>query len=163
MPFTNPSYPGQIFKSLEEFNEARRKRQVVEETLTQREEEIVTVTATVIPAPKELLERKMVTLERKLLNLERRMVPETTENREGLEIGMTLRGESRGKEYTLDVLEEGYLCSDGNIYESLSGAALGVSENRRSGWQFWKDVAGTSIGEVAGRFEKNAAKSRLGP
>jgi hypothetical protein len=159
MPFTNPSYPGQIFDSVEEFEEARRKRTEVENMLAQRCEEITTVTATIIPASKDLLENKVVALEKRMQELEGKIDPKPTKNREGLKIGITLRGESQGKEYTLDVLDEGYLCSDGNIYDSLSGAALGVSGNRRSGWKFWKDVAGTPIGELTGRFKRNASSN----
>jgi hypothetical protein len=57
-------------------------------------------------------------------------------------------------------MEEDYLCSDGNIYQSLSGAALGVSGNRRSGWKFWKDIEGNAIGELTGRFK---GESRTNP
>lgn len=159
MPFTNPSFPGQIFDSIAEFEEARKKRVEVESSIAERAEEITQVTATVIPAERSLLEKKVAALERKIDDLERKISPIPTENKEGLKIGTVLRGESRGREYTLEVLEEGYLCSDGVIYDSLSGAALGVSENRRSGWKFWKDVAGTPIGEVTGRFKKNASSN----
>lgn len=159
MPFTNPSFPGQIFDTIEEYEEARRKRVEVESSIAERAEEITKVTATVIPASKGLLEQKVSALEKKIENLERKITPAPTTNKEGLKIGTTLRGESRGKEYTLEVLDEGYLCSDGIIYDSLSGAALGVSENRRSGWKFWKDVAGTPIGEVTGRFKRNASNN----
>ena len=107
MPFTNPSFPGQIFDTMEEFHEARRKRNEVESSISQRAEEITTVTATVIPASRDLLERKVSTLERKIDNLERKITPKPTENKEGLQIGTTLRGESRGREYTLEALDEG--------------------------------------------------------
>ncbi len=159
MPFTNPSFPGQVFDSIDEFNEARRKRTEVEGSIAERSEEITTVTATVIPASKDLLERKVSALEKRMQDLESKVISEPTGNKEGLEVGTTLRGESRGQTYTLDVLDDGYLCSDGNIYDSLSGAALGVSGNRRSGWKFWKDVAGTPIGELTGRFKKNASNN----
>jgi len=159
MPFTNPEYPGQIFTTIDEFMEARTKRTEVETSIANRAEEITKVTATIIPAPRDLLESKVAALEKKLRDLESKVVAEPTENKEGLKIGTTLRGESRGQEYTLEALDEGYLCSDGNIYDSLSGAALGVSGNRRSGWKFWRDVAGTPIGEVTGRFQKNAASN----
>ncbi len=155
MPFTNPSFPGQIFISMEEFNEARQKRVKIENDIADKTEEIIKVTATIIPAPKDLLERKVAALERKIKDLELRESRTPIENREGLKIGTILRGESRGQVYTLEALDEGYLCSNGGIYDSLSGAALGVSGNRRSGWKFWKDVAGTPIGEVTGRFKKN--------
>jgi hypothetical protein len=165
MPFTNPSFPGQIFSTIEEFEEARRKREEVESALAARAgkaEEVTRVTATIIPAPRDLLERKVVMLERQIEELTQKVssLPATTpptHNKEGIQIGTVLRGESRGREYTLEVLEEGYLCSDGQIYESLSGAAYGVSGNRRSGWVFWKDVAGVPIGETSGRFAKHAS------
>lgn len=166
MPFTNPSFPGQIFSTVEEFEEARRKRAEIETNLAQRAsiaDDIVRVTATIIPAPKDLLERKVVSLERQVEEIRQKLSSivseEATHNREGLSIGTVLRGESRGEEYTLEVLEEGYLCSNGKIYDSLSGAALGVSENRRSGWKFWKDVAGIPVGEITGRFAKNASNN----
>lgn len=157
MPFTNPDFPGQTFRTMDEFDEARHKRIEVENSIATRAEEVTKVTATIIPATRDLLESKVAALEKKLRVLESRVQAEPVDNKEGLRIGTILRGESRGQEYTLEILEEGYLCSDGNIYDSLSGAALGVSGNRRSGWKFWRDVAGTSLGEVTGRFHKNAA------
>ena len=163
MPFTNPSFPGQVFSSVEEFEEARCKRTDVENSIAQRSDEVTKVTATVIPAPRNLLEKKISSLERRMLDLESKATSVSDKNKEGLKIGTTLRGESRGREYTLEALEEGYLCSDGGIYDSLSGAALGVSGNRRSGWKFWKDVAGTPIGEVTGRFKNNASNDRFIP
>ena len=169
MPFTNPSFPGQIFSTIEEFDEARSKRSAVETILAQRAgqspmEEITRVTATIIPAPRDLLEKKIVALERKLEEMGQKLsslptAEDPTHNKEGLSVGTVLRGESRGKEYTLEVLDESYLCSDGQIYETLSGAAYGVSGNRRSGWVFWKDVAGISIGDTSGRFAKHASRN----
>ena len=159
MPFTNPGFPGQVFNTIEEFDEARRKRTEIENSIAERVEEITKVTATIIPAPKDLLERKVSALEERIQELEQRVRAEPSENSENLKIGTTLRGNSGGKEYTLDVLEVGYLCSNGKIYDSLSGAALGVSGNRRSGWKFWKDVAGIPIGEITGRFKKNASNN----
>ena len=73
MPFTNPSFPGQIFASVDEFNEARRKRTEVETQITDRADEVTKVTATVIPAPKDLLERKVAELERKIQDMERKV------------------------------------------------------------------------------------------
>ncbi len=87
--------------------------------------------------------------------------PTPTHNKEGLQIGLILRGESKGRFFTLEVLDDGYCCSDGSIYESLSGAAQGVSGNRRSGWKFWTDVAGTPIGETTGRFKRNASNDPI--
>lgn len=159
MPFVNRDYPGQIFDTFEEFEEARRKRKEVESSLAKTEgtEEITSVTATIIPAPKELIERRVAELEATMDKLLKLVHRKPTRNKEGLQIGLILRGESRGSEYTLETLEEGYLCSDGTIYDSLSGAALGVSGNRRSGWKFWRDVAGTPVGEVTGRFKRQNA------
>jgi hypothetical protein len=164
MPFTNPSFPGQVFRTFKEYEEAKRIRKRVEGNIVEKEGEITKVTATVIPAPKNVVERRVVALEKKmdkiLEAIRRSSTPKKpTHNKEGLTAGTILRGESRGREYTLEILEEGYLCSDGNIYPSLSGAALGVSDNRRSGWKFWKDVEGTPIGEVTGRFKKNASSN----
>lgn len=162
MAFTNPDFPNQIFKTFDEYEEARKKRANVEKSIAERAqaEEITKVTATVIPASKELVERKMVDLEKRIRELEHKASgSHPTHNREGIQIGTVLRGESKGQEYTLEVLDEKYLCSDGVIYDTLSGAALGVSGNRRSGWKFWRDVAGTPIGEITGRFQKNAASN----
>lgn len=166
MPFTNPSFPGQIFKTFEEFEEARKKRVKIESTIAEKVDEITKVTATVIPAPKDAVERKLMSMELKMnriggavRHLLNTSSEKPTQNKEGIDIGTVLRGESRGREYTLEVLEEDYLCSDGSIYRSLSAAALGVSDNRRSGWKFWRDVEGTPIGEVTGRFKKNASSN----
>ncbi len=155
MPFTNPSFPGQLFITPEEFEEARRKRAHTEDMLAERGEEVTRVTATVIPAPRELLERRVLELEQQIQKLIARLEGSPTHNKEGITIGTILQGESKGQKYTLEALEADYLCSDGNIYQSLSGAALGVSGNRRSGWKFWRDVAGTPIGGVTGRFKRN--------
>jgi hypothetical protein len=131
--------------------------------------EVTKVTATVVPAPKDLLERRVAEIEQKvdsLIDMIQRGKPALSDkNKEGLKVGTILRGESKGKDYTLEVLpeDEGYLCSDGQIYDSLSGAALGVSGNRRSGWKFWKDIEGTPIGEVSGRFAKNAGANPFDP
>jgi hypothetical protein len=159
MPFTNRDFPGQVFDSIEEFNEAGRKRVEVEESLAGKAGEIVRVTATVIPAPKDLLARKLISLERKIQEVSEKIDPTPTHNKEDLPIGLVLRGESKGSYFTLEVLDEGYCCSDGVIYESLSGAAQGVSGNRRSGWKFWTDVAGIPVGDTTGRFKKNASNN----
>jgi hypothetical protein len=123
------------------------------------------VTATVIPAPKQLVERRVAVIEAKVETLIDKVnamqIPgPPAENKEGLQVGTALRGESKGSRFTLEVLEDGYLCSNGDIYPSLSAAALGVSGNRRSGWVFWKDIHGTSIGELTGRFGSDHSESR---
>lgn len=160
MPFTVKEFPGQRFESHEEYQEARRKRRAIEESLASRpSEDITNITATIIPAPKQLVEAKVVELERRLRLVEKMMERSSkspTVNNEGLKVGSTLQGESQGRRYTLEVLEEGYLCSDGKIYESLSGAALGVSGNRRSGWRFWRNAKGYPVGEATGRFEASS-------
>lgn len=161
MPFTNSDFPGQIFRTIEEFYEAKRKRSEIESKLNDMEGEVTKVIATIIPSPKNVIEERISNLEKRISHLAEnvghlsRLEKKLPKNKEGLEVGTVLRGESRGKEYTLEALEESYLCSDGKIYQSLSGAALGVSDNRRSGWRFWKDVAGSPIGEVTGRFKSN--------
>lgn len=163
MPFTVKEFPGQVFKTVEELEEARRLRKGAEDDLAGRE--VTQVTATVIPAPRELVLEKLVCLEKKVSELEKlaadRTGPGTEEkpNKEGLRIGTILQGESRGQKYTLEVLDEDYLCSDGNIYQSLSGAASGVSGNRRSGWKFWKDIEGTPVGTTAGRFKSEGGRN----
>ena len=163
MPFRVREFPGQLFRSMDEYREAQRLRRTVEADLADRakiydnEPQKARITATVIPAQPGLVETRVAAIESRLEELikEVRTLKEPgppSENKEGLRIGTALRGESRGESFTLEVIEDGYLCSNGNIYQSLSGAALGVSGNRRSGWVFWKDIHGTSIGEITGRF-----------
>ncbi len=170
MPFKVREFPGQLFRSMEEYEEARRKRRDIEVKLADRakvyedEPQKARVTATVIPAPRQLVEKRVAAIESKLDALveEVRASRESrppAENKEGLSVGMTLRGESKDRRFTIEVIEDGYLCSDGNIYQSLSGAAQGVSGNRRSGWVFWKDIHGTSIGEITGRFSSGSTES----
>ncbi|RLC09097.1 MAG: hypothetical protein DRI24_22350 [Deltaproteobacteria bacterium] len=175
MPFTNKDFPGHHFESFDEYDEARKGRSQIETVLEERakredDEVVVTkVTATVVPAPRDLLERKVSDLELKvssLIDMLRDTLPTLSKhNKEGLLTGTILQGESKGVGHTLEVLpgEEGYLCSDGQIYESLSGAALGVSGNRRSGWKFWTDIEGTPVGVVTGRFKKNAGNNPFDP
>lgn len=169
MPFTVGEFPGQLFKTIEEYREAKHKRIEVEDSIAERSEEIAQVTAVVIPASKELLERKIVVLERQILDLTSKVAQLSVKgaeapikkkiNSEGLQIGTVLQGESKGQKHTLEVLSEGYLCSNGTIYQSLSGAALGVSGNRRSGWKFWKDIESNSIGETTGRFKGDSTRN----
>jgi hypothetical protein len=159
---------------MDEYQEARRLRRETEAGLAdgarvyEDEPQKTRVTATVIPAPQELVETRVAVIESKLDALieEVRALgkPEPpTINKEGLRVGTTLRGESRGNRFTLEAMEDGYLCSNGSIYQSLSGAALGVSGNRRSGWVFWKDIHGTSIGEITGRFGDDSREHRSMP
>ncbi len=167
MPFRVKEFPGQLFSDMKEYDEARRRRREIEAELEDRaqvygeEPQEMRVTATVIPAPNSLVERRVAKIESKLdvlvgvVDSMREPSPPAV-NKEGLQTGTTLRGESRGKRFTLEVIEDGYLCSDGNIYQSLSGAALGVSGNRRSGWVFWKDIHGTSIGVITGRINSES-------
>ncbi len=174
MPFTNNEFPGQVFENFREFEEARSKRINIEAVIEERskvmeEVEVTKVTAVVIPAPPKLMEKKIVDLESKvdaLIDmLQNNNITPSNKNNEGLPNGTILRGESKGTEHTIEVLpgEEGYLCSNGEIYQSLSGAALGVSGNRRSGWKFWKNIEGTPIGEVTGRFARNAGDNPFDP
>jgi len=168
MPFTNPSFPGQIFRTVAEYDEARKKRAEIEKKLATpaQLEEITRVTATILPAEKGLLETKVSQLEREVDRLRSAIDDLLSEeesqdqlNKEGITVGGVLVGESKGRSYTLEVLDSGYLCSDGQIYQSLSGAALGVSGNRRSGWRFWKVQEGQSVGEKAGRFLTRGASN----
>ncbi len=168
MPFTNPSFPGQLFRTMEEYRTAVAKRAAVEKNLANKSEEIVQVTATIVPAPKGLLEEKVVGLEGRIDDLSTlietalldRTRPPTT-NKDGLKIGVVFQGESKGTKYTLEVLDKDYLCSDGSIYETLSGAAQGVSGNRRSGWKFWRDIEGNTVGNTSGRFRKDEVNNSL--
>jgi len=156
---------------MDEYKEAQRLRRNIEADLADRDQiyedepQKTRVTATVIPAPSQLVERRVAVIEAKLETLidtvgSMQSPSPPAENKEGLQIGTTLRGESKGNRFTLEVIEDGYLCSNGDIYDSLSGAALGVSGNRRSGWVFWKDIHGTSIGELTGRFGSGHNESR---
>lgn len=168
MPFTNSDFPGQIFRHLGELEEAKRRRTEVEESIAGGGESITEVTATILPAPRDAVERKITTLERRMEDmyatvrtLLERSGQKATHNKEGLKTGTILCGESKGRKFTLEVLEDQYLCSDGQIYPSLSAAAEGVSGNRRSGWKFWRDIEGTPIGEVSGRFRQNDTRHSL--
>ena len=164
MPFTVKGFPGQRFDTIEEFQEAKSRRASIEKSLEDRaigpeREEITRVTAIVLPAPPRVVETKLAALEGEVARLStiiERLLENPTAEKRDLEVGTILHGESQGRKFTVEALESGYLCSDGRIYESLSGAALGVSGNRRSGWKFWKDITGTPIGVVIGRFSEHA-------
>jgi len=171
MPFTVREFPGQIFRNMNEYREAEKIRKEIHANLEDRERiyedepQKARVTATIIPADQHLVERRVAIIESKVDALVDRfdalLEPNPpAENKEGLQVGTTLCGESKGVRFTLEVIEDGYLCSNGDIYQSLSGAALGVSGNRRSGWVFWKDIHGTSIGEITGRFGSDHNESR---
>ena len=163
MPFTNPDFPGREFTTVEELKEAYSKRENIEKELESRSEEITKVVATIIPAPPELIESRVVSLEKEMEELRSQIGsseedPETNPvNKDNLPIGMVLQGESKGRKYTLEILAEGYLCSTGHIEPTLSAAAQKVSGNRRSGWKFWCDFYGNPIGEATGRFSKGAS------
>jgi hypothetical protein len=164
MPFTSKEFPDQLFQTFEELEEAKRRRGQVEQSLASREPEEKSkapeIVATIVPASEDVIERRVLLLEDKVDELMGRLKPEkTTTNKEGLPVDTILRGVSKGVTHTLEVWEEGYLCSDGTVYPSLSAAALGVSGNRRSGWMFWTDVEGTPIGEITGRFRARAETS----
>ena len=58
MPFTNPNFPNQIFSSMDEFYEAQLRRQKVEEEIKSRSEEVTKVTATIVPTPQNILEKR---------------------------------------------------------------------------------------------------------
>lgn len=171
MPFTVREFPGQLFRNMNEYKVAMKLRKEIHANLEDREliyedePQKVRVTATVIPADQHLVERRVAIIESKVDALADRfdalLEPSPpAKNKEGLQVGTTLCGESKGDRFTLEVIEDGYLCSNGDIYQSLSGAALGVSGNRRSGWVFWKDIHGTSIGEITGRFGSDHNESR---
>ena len=167
MPFTVNSFPNRIFKTHQEFEEALFERDKVERSLELKAgvtDNVSKVTARIIPASKELLNLKVIELESKIEKLHDLVAtfkldaPEKDNplNQDGLKVGSILQGESKGESYTLEVLKKGYLCSDGNEYNTLSAAAMGVSGNRRSGWKFWKDLDGDPIGETTGRFKSYA-------
>jgi hypothetical protein len=110
------------------------------------------------------LEARVAFLEARLDEvLELLIAPKEEEkvNKDGLPFGIFLRGESKGSEYWLEVIPEGYCCSDGVIYNTLSAAAKGVSGNQRSGWVFWQGRDNTPIGELIGRFKENAQRKTV--
>lgn len=156
MPFTNPDFPGQIFRTVEEWEDARKKRREVEDKIEARRQNppASRVVATLVPLSTAEVGRKLTSLELQVRQLQAQLREAASDSRnaEGIVIGTILFGESKGRSFSLEVLEEGYLCSDGQIYSSLSGAALGVSGNRRSGWRFWRDHKGVPVGELSGRF-----------
>lgn len=173
MPFTVKEFPGQRFESIEEYREAREKRIIIEQRLATQVAEATPnslptrVTAVIVPAPPDLVSRKVAELEMEVRRLGDFIsaLPKdkrASENEAGLSVGTVLQGESQGTRYTLEVLVDGYLCSDGKIYDSLSGAALGVSGNRRSGWKFWKTAKGTPLGEETGRFSGHVNHAAAG-
>jgi hypothetical protein len=161
MPFTNPDYPGREFKTTDELQAAIQESKRIEGELASQpvEEEILSVTATIVPAPQYALERRVIVLEQQLESMTRQLEAlsekKPTLNKDNLPIGMVLKGESKGQSHKLEVLEEGYLCSTGELVATLSAGAEEVSGNRRSGWAFWTDGQGTPIGEITGRHKKN--------
>jgi hypothetical protein len=166
MPFTNPDFPGQRFNDIKELEEAIKKRQQVEGQIAEREDEITHVTATILPASKEILESRLALLEGQVSRLSRALSEaqpkEAALNKDKLPVGMVLKGESKGNSYTLEILREGYLCSTGVVTQTLSAAAEEVSGNRRSGWAFWTDGDGNPIGEITGRFKKHELADPFG-
>ena len=155
--FTSRDFPGRRFSTLAEFQEAQRLQQQVEADLEKRRvngERGVKVVAQIVPLGNDALERRVAVLEDAVRDLHDKLASKDTEETEKpLDPGTILYGESRGQRYTLEVLKDGYLCNNGEIYKTLSGAALGVSGNRRSGWRFWRNERGVAAGEVTGRFE----------
>lgn len=168
MPFTNPDFPNQIFDTIQQLEEAYKKRKEIETELAVRAEEsnqITHVTATVIPAPSSLLERRILELESRLEEITNQLQEKSgvlKTNKDNLPIGMILKGESKGQSYTLEITEDGYFTSTGEIADTLSQAAEIVSGNRRSGWAFWKDGRGTPIGNITGRFSKHGLTDPFG-
>jgi hypothetical protein len=168
MPFSNPDFPGRVFSTTDELQTAIRESKRIESELVSQadDEEILSVTATIIPAPQQLLEQRILVLERQLLELteklEERQERTSTLNKDRLPIGMVLKGDSKGKTHKLEILDNGYLCESGEIAATLSAAAEEVSGNRRSGWAFWTDGQGTPIGEITGRFNKHELRDPFG-
>jgi len=159
--FTTKDFPDRSFATINEYKEAVKRRELVEKSLELKAKSSpVQVMATIIPLPRETVESRVAALEAEIAALQRQVlnllarVPQDkpgSPNFEGVPTGITLYGASRGRTHTLDVLPDGYLCSDGHIYQSLSGAALAVSGNRRSGWVFWGNAEGKPLGEILNR------------
>jgi TPP-dependent indolepyruvate ferredoxin oxidoreductase alpha subunit len=166
MPFSNPDFPGRVFNTTEELQAAIKESKRIESELAAQDDEVRSVTATIIPAPQNALERRVLQLESQLEEmsklLEEKQESKVTLNKDNLPIGMVLKGESKGQTHKLEILEEGYLCSNGEIVATLSAAAEEVSGNRRSGWAFWTDSRGTPIGEITGRFKKRELSDPFG-
>jgi hypothetical protein len=157
MAFTVRDFPNRTFQSIEEYEQATVLRKKVELSLEQKGSQEKGIVAQILPLPPETVERRLSIVEEKLEKIAQRVFRKKVEpvpgtNSEGVPTGLVLKGESKGSHFTLEVLEDNYLCSDGYIYQSLSGAALGVSGNRRSGWRFWRGPDGRSVGEIVGRF-----------
>ena len=150
--FTVDGFINKTFETIAEYEEAKLERAALEDC----EPQITEITAVLLPASKDVLEEKVLALEKQLTELcMKTEKPKPTKNKEGITVGTLLQGESKGSKYTLEVLDIGYSCSDGSKYASLSGAAEGVSGNKRSGWKFWRNLDGRSIGEAIGRFKLN--------
>jgi hypothetical protein len=168
MPFSNPDFPGRIFNTTKELQDALQesKRIEIELAASGDDEEVLSVTATIVPSPQYALERRVILLEQQLESMTRQLEAmgdkQPTLNKDNLPIGMVLKGDSKGKSHKLEILEEGYLCSTGEIVATLSAAAEEVSGNRRSGWAFWTDGQGTPIGEITGRFKKHELRDPFG-
>lgn len=172
MAFTVRDFPGRLFETIEEYEQAKEDRSKIETALLEKNPKSVQVKAVILPAEHKTLEQRIASLEVGLnklgsaiqgLQVENPSKEGPGINKEGLPIGTTLHGESKGRSFTLEVTANGYLCSDGVIYHSLSGAALGVSGNRRSGWRFWGDDEGNSIGSLTGRFEDHVSVQKAVP
>jgi len=170
MSFNTKDFPGQSFDSVEEYKEALRRRRIAEEAISQAKAGMTQVVATILPMPRDVLESRVVRLEAEIKTLHSHLRElmslvqsgeQGTPNFEGVPIGLTLFGTTKGQTFTLEPMLGSYLCSDGRIYDSLSGAALGVSGNRRSGWVFWKNAEGKEVGEITGRFEEKEAHANL--
>lgn len=169
MPFSNPDFPGRVFNTTDELQTAIRESKRIESELVAQadeDEEVLSVTATIIPAPQQVLEQRILQLERQIANLTERLEQKqektSTLNKDRLPIGMVLKGDSKGKTHKLEILDNGYLCESGEIVATLSAAAEEVSGNRRSGWAFWTDGQGTPIGEITGRFDKHELRDPFG-
>lgn len=167
MPFTNPDFPGRVFNTTAELQEAIQESKKIESSLAaQSDDTVMSVTATIVPAPQDALERRVILLEQQLEDMARKLEDKqenkVTLNKDNLPIGMVLKGESKGETHKLEILEEGYLCSSGEVVATLSAAAEEVSGNRRSGWAFWTDGRGTPIGEITGRFKKRELNDPFG-
>jgi hypothetical protein len=169
MPFTNPDFPGRVFNTTNELQSAIQESKRIESNLAAAaasDDEVMSVTAMIVPSPQYALERRVILLEQQLESLTRQLEAmsdkKSSLNKDNLPIGMVLKGESKGKSHNLEILEEGYLCSTGEIVATLSAAAEEVSGNRRSGWVFWTDGQGTPIGEITGRLNKHELKDPFG-
>ena len=69
-------------------------------------------------------------------------------NKQGIPIGASFFGTSKGNDYMITVAADGSYVVGVSTFNSLSSAAEAVSGVRRSGWVFWKTFDGRTLKEA---------------